>query len=603
MVQVLASRVAGYRLATLVMLLLLPVLYFGAVITSDSLNSYRLALANKAAVQLVDMTFRTMEDLTSGWSVSDQQKVLLDGGESLAQTAGVLPEFRSLRSSLTTENPDRSTSLDFANRLVVAIGNGPLMNAAGNPEANSLAEAGGVLLPNLLITKSQMQVLADGTMLDPAKASQGMSDIALLSAELTLRGKRLRKYIEMARANSASPNDYESLYRNTAQLVSGTEQFRGVLFEEQRDSLSKMQMTSAALRKTNAAWHSQILDIWGELHDRLIAISDARLSELKFWAARTFGCSIAAVVIGLGLAIRMFRSTLIHLDQLEISRKEAEGARYLAESSSEELAQLNASLADMNKEVSHHLKSLEDAQEQLVKKGRMEQMGQLTATMAHELRNPLGAARTSIFLLERKTRGKGLGVESQIQRITNAIMRCDDIITQLLDFSRTKKLSPTSADFDTWLEKVVTEEAARLPNALSISIELGTQGKPIAFDPSRMHRAITNLLNNASEAMVGTGDDASKFSVPDPSIAIRSTIVGNMMQLTITDNGPGISAENLARVREPLFTTKSFGTGLGLPAVEQIAAQHGGSMQITSEVGIGTTATITLPLETVLEAA
>ena len=118
-----------------------------------------------------------------------------------------------------------------------------------------------------------------------------------------------------------------------------------------------------------------------------------------------------------------------------------------------------------------------------------------------------------------------------------------------------------------------------------------------------MHRAITNLLNNASEAMVGTGDDASKFSVPDPSIAIRSTIVGNMMQLTITDNGPGISAENLARVREPLFTTKSFGTGLGLPAVEQIAAQHGGSMQITSEVGIGTTATITLPLETVLEAA
>jgi len=348
---------------------------------------------------------------------------------------------------------------------------------------------------------------------------------------------------------------------------------------------------------------SDMVAIWDGLHSRLTEMSNVRTTALRSSMVQTIGCAIGAIILGLGMAIRMFRSTLTQLDELEVARKDSEAARHIAETSAEELTHLNGNLADMNKEVSQHLRALEEAQEQLVKKGRMEQMGQLTATMAHELRNPLGAARTSIFLLERKTRDKGLGVESQIQRITNAIMRCDDIITQLLDFSRTKKLSPTSADFDAWLERIVTEEAGRLPQVLSISCELGTQGKPVAFDPSRMQRAITNLLNNASEAMVGRGDDSTKFTVHNPHIEIRSTIIDGMLQLTIADNGPGISAENLARVREPLFTTKSFGTGLGLPAVEQIAAQHGGSMKILSEVGRGTTVMIIIPIEDVLDAA
>ena len=70
------------------------------------------------------------------------------------------------------------------------------------------------------------------------------------------------------------------------------------------------------------------------------------------------------------------------------------------------------------------------------------------------------------------------------------------------------------------------------------------------------------------------------------------------------DNGPGISTENMNKVREPLFTTKSFGTGLGIPAFEQIAKQHGGHLEISSEIGAGATFAIHLPIEeTTLEAA
>jgi len=227
----------------------------------------------------------------------------------------------------------------------------------------------------------------------------------------------------------------------------------------------------------------------------------------------------------------------------------------------------------------------------------MEQMGQLTATMAHELRNPLGAARTSLFLLERKTRDKGLGIESQVQRISTAIMRCDDIIGQLLDFSRTRKLNPSSGDFDGWLERTIAEEAQRLPSVVSIHCNLSLNGQMVAFDPSRMHRALSNLINNASEAMVGNGEDPTRFAVSNPCIEISSLVEGDDLVLKVADNGPGISPENLAKVREPLFTTKSFGTGLGLPAVEQIVAQHGGSLTVESTVGLGTTITLRIPVE------
>ena len=155
------------------------------------------------------------------------------------------------------------------------------------------------------------------------------------------------------------------------------------------------------------------------------------------------------------------------------------------------------SVIRMNSELANNMKMLKDAQDALVKKGRMEQMGQLTATIAHELRNPLGAVRTSTFLIERKIKGKELGIEPQIMRINNGVTRCDDIITQLLDFSRSKKLSCRSENLDKWLEKIVSEEAGQLPAVVAIDCLLGLKDLHVPFDPSRLQRAIINLISNA----------------------------------------------------------------------------------------------------------
>jgi PAS domain S-box-containing protein len=253
-----------------------------------------------------------------------------------------------------------------------------------------------------------------------------------------------------------------------------------------------------------------------------------------------------------------------------------------------ELQRINDEVSRLNSELAENMRKLSSAQDNLIRKGRMEQLGQLTATVAHELRNPLGTVRTSAFLLERKLRDKNLGVETQLDRINKAIIRCDNIITQLLDFSRTKHLECELSDMDQWLTAVVEEEAQKLPAETEVELLLGLDSQQVPFDPSRMQRAVINMISNAVEAMEGAGEKPRK-------LVISTFKKLGHVSLRVTDTGPGIPPDVLARIREPLFTTKSFGTGLGVPAIEQIALLHGGRLDITSEVGTGSTFTVWFP--------
>jgi PAS domain S-box-containing protein len=261
-----------------------------------------------------------------------------------------------------------------------------------------------------------------------------------------------------------------------------------------------------------------------------------------------------------------------------------------------ELQRINDEISRLNRELSNSMQKLKDAQDEIVRRGRMSQLGQLTATVAHELRNPLGAVRTAVYLVERKIKDKGLGIEPQLQRINNGITRCDNIISQLLDFTRTKSLQYENLDFDEWLERTVDDEAQKLPQMVEVECVLGLDGLKVEFDPARMNRVIINLVSNASEAMVGKGDDPAKAATANPKISIETRLSARGLEISVRDNGPGISEENLKKIFEPLFTTKSFGTGLGLPAVEKILEQHGGSLGVQSKPGEGTCFTAWIPL-------
>jgi signal transduction histidine kinase len=261
------------------------------------------------------------------------------------------------------------------------------------------------------------------------------------------------------------------------------------------------------------------------------------------------------------------------------------------------LQAVNYDISKLNHELAENMKELRAAQDEIIKKGKLAQMGQLVATVAHELRNPLSSVRTSAFLLRRKLVGLPINVDAQLQRIDNSVARCDAVITQFLDYAKSHKVERVEQNFDNWVARIVEEEAQKLPAAVAVECILGLEDRNVSFDQSRLSRAVINLLSNASEAMVGKGDDPAKFACAQPKITVVTRVSEDCVEIDVCDNGPGIAEENVARILEPLFTTKSFGTGLGLSAVCQVLEQHGGGIRIKGGFGTGATFTAWLPLK------
>ncbi len=263
--------------------------------------------------------------------------------------------------------------------------------------------------------------------------------------------------------------------------------------------------------------------------------------------------------------------------------------------------QLNAALVKSEKSFlaadSKIRSELAVAHEDILHKTRMAQLGNLTATMAHELRNPLNGIRLATFLLKKRLGENNSNVAGPLERIDRGIVRCDSVISELLDFSRTSSAQKTEIDLDSWLAVTVEEAAQSLPPMVEIECSLGLDGRKLNFDPDRMQRVIINLISNASEAMVGRGDTPAATNGRVPRICIQSRMSSRGVEMVVTDNGPGIAPETLSKILEPLFTTKSFGTGLGLPAVQNILEQHGGGIDVASKEGEGATFTAWFPVQ------
>jgi signal transduction histidine kinase len=223
-------------------------------------------------------------------------------------------------------------------------------------------------------------------------------------------------------------------------------------------------------------------------------------------------------------------------------------------------------------------------------------LGQLTATVAHELRNPLSAIRNTLFSIKEIAAAGGVRIDRPVGRMERSIARCDRIIGDLLEYTRHRELSRKTVGFDRWVDDIVGDQ--HLAAGISIVRDLDARGASVAIDPDRMRRVLINLIDNAAQAL---GEIAAEGA--DKHIAVATRPVGDAVELTIADSGPGIAPENLARVFEPLFSTKSFGTGLGLATVKQIVRQHDGAITIDSEVGVGTRVTVRLPLAKPAEVA
>jgi PAS domain S-box-containing protein len=255
---------------------------------------------------------------------------------------------------------------------------------------------------------------------------------------------------------------------------------------------------------------------------------------------------------------------------------------------------------ELERRVGERTEEVRALQAQLIAQERRTTLDQLTATVAHELRNPLSAIRNSIYTIGENAKRAALPIERPLERIDRSLWRCENIIAQLVEYSQLGELKRQLVAADRFLEAVL--DSLAIPDGIAVIKDLGAQTQAIACDPERLARAIAKLVENAAqaiEAMRGEGRDGRHHR-----ILVRSRLAQGRLEVEIGDNGRGIAPEVLPRIFEPLFSTKAFGVGLGLPLVKQILDHHGGGIEVLSEIGRGTRAIFWLPVaETKEEAA
>jgi signal transduction histidine kinase len=261
---------------------------------------------------------------------------------------------------------------------------------------------------------------------------------------------------------------------------------------------------------------------------------------------------------------------------------ELELARAESQSFAVDLQRVNSDLSTVNHNLADNMRKLSEAQDEIIRRGKLAQLGRLTAAVARELRNPLGAMRTSAFLIDRKLKDREYDIAPQLQRVNNGIARCDRIVSQLMDLALSREPQREMLPVDDWLAKIIEEGADKFPAGVDIECRLGLGGTKALFDAGLMARVIAILMDNAVHAVLDRKAALEQSRAEGPRIIIDTHLTPRGAAISISDNGPGVPPDLLEKIREPLFTTKKDGVGLGLPTSEKILAEHGGGLDISS---------------------
>jgi signal transduction histidine kinase len=225
------------------------------------------------------------------------------------------------------------------------------------------------------------------------------------------------------------------------------------------------------------------------------------------------------------------------------------------------------------------------AQAQLVQRERLAALGEISAVVAHEVRNPLGVIFNSLGSLRRMLRPEG-DAKMLIDIIGEEADRLNRIVGDLLDFARpsTPVLRPEA--LDRLLDEAVSAALAENPFGIAVEKQMEAGMPPVLLDARLMRQAVLNVAVNAAQAMPKGG-----------TLTVRARIDGAFAHVELSDTGPGIPEEVRHRVFEPFFTTRASGTGLGLAVVRRIVEGHGGEVAVSSAPGRGAVVMLRLPVE------
>ena len=231
---------------------------------------------------------------------------------------------------------------------------------------------------------------------------------------------------------------------------------------------------------------------------------------------------------------------------------------------------------------------LSEAQAEVRRSERLAALGQLSAGLAHEIRNPLGVIQASAELLSKNVSQENAVAHEVAGFIRSEVLRTNQLVTRFLDFARPAQAHREEADLNEVVKSAVFQAKESIRNENSpVSVQV-TSGAvpPLPLDVTIIESCILNLLLNARDAMPDGG-----------VISVETGADSRNAWLVVRDEGYGIPAESLEDIFNPFFTTKANGVGLGLAMVSKFVDSHGGRVQVESQPGKGTTFRISLPLE------
>jgi len=263
---------------------------------------------------------------------------------------------------------------------------------------------------------------------------------------------------------------------------------------------------------------------------------------------------------------------------------------------------------ELELKVEQRTSQLMDLQEELVRKEKLSVLGRLSGSVAHELRNPLGVMNNAVYFLQMVLADADATTKEYLEMIKHEIDNSQRIITDLLDFARTRTPQTKAVT----ARELIDETLGRctVPEDVNLRVEIPETIPALKVDPLQMGQVLQNLITNGVQAMLGGGTicicarradnvGGALRGSPEEGDHMGSPLQdpGDFIEISVTDTGEGIAPENMKRLFQPLFTTKSKGVGLGLVVCRNLTEANGGRMEVESQLGEGTTFKLIMPVE------
>lgn len=323
----------------------------------------------------------------------------------------------------------------------------------------------------------------------------------------------------------------------------------------------------------------------------IFTISTLVILLVAYWAVGTVTGPIKLLSETVAsFAEGQFQKAIV-MDRKDEIGKLVEGFTKMAAKLRKAYGELEGKVTASNTDLEKAYYLLKQRQEQLIRSEKMAALGQLSAGVAHEIRNPLTSIKIFIQTLEKEI-DLDENQQEDFRIIKKEIDRLNEIVVRFLTFARPEEPQFQSVNLYGLVMDTLNLLTPRIKtNGIHPDVSLSPDLPLVKGDPKQLDQVFLNLLLNAIEAMPKGG-----ILGVHSAVKVASETQEELLQLVIRDTGPGIKEEERAYLFDPFFTTKEGGTGLGLSIAYSIVQKHNGQIEVESEVGKGTSFILSLPL-------